>query len=45
MPIQAREREGSYHDKIVMVLSKKQGTSESAHSPIDFVQETGSGVT
>jgi len=30
------------HDKIVQMASKKQGTSASADSPIDFVSAAGS---
>ena len=33
--------EVSCHDEIVSVTSKKQGTSASAASPIDFVSATG----
>ena len=34
--------EVSCHDEIVLVASKKQGTSASADSPIDFVSAAGS---
>jgi hypothetical protein len=34
-------KELSYHDKIVKMASKKQGTSASARSPIDFVSAAG----
>jgi hypothetical protein len=30
-----------YHDEIVLMASKKQGTSASAASPIDFVSAAG----
>jgi hypothetical protein len=40
--VQINEQDLSRHDKTVQTASKKEGTSASAGSPIDFVSVAGS---